>query len=235
MRENGDEEADRIIDGSGDGDLIAGCSGSRPIWIGTRNPELKSATTLAFGPEDILFIGDAKGAALVVAVATGDTEGDAASAKINVSDLGTSLASLLSAKKVTVNDLAVNPGTGSAFLAVTADDAAAIVKVDGGGKLTQLELKDIRFAKVDLKDAPEDKVVGEGRRARNNREQSITDIAYFEGKILVSGLSSAKARLPCANSTSHLLPRTMASAWKSTMLPMARVKTMLPCEPLFRS
>lgn len=169
-----------------------GVQGADQYGLERGTPELKSATTLAFGPEDILFIGDAKGAALV-AVATGDTEGDAASAKINVSDLGTSLASLLSAKKVTVNDLAVNPGTGSAFLAVTADDAAAIVKVDGGGKLTQLELKDIRFAKVDLKDAPEDKVVGEGRRARNNREQSITDIAYFEGKILVSGLSSAKA------------------------------------------
>ncbi len=38
-------------------------------------PEMKSATVLAFGPEDILFVGDAK-AATVFAIATGDTQGD---------------------------------------------------------------------------------------------------------------------------------------------------------------
>ncbi|MBL8815179.1 MAG: hypothetical protein JNL58_04035 [Planctomyces sp.] len=169
-----------------------GASAADQYGLERGTADVKSATTLAFGPEDILFIGDSKSAA-VFAVATGDTEGDAASAKINVADIGTSLASLLEAKKVTVNDLAVNPGTGSAFLAVTADDKAAIVKVDGGGKMTPLSLDEVRFAKVSLKDAPEDKVVTTGRRSRNNRDDAITDIAYFEGKILVSGLSSSAA------------------------------------------
>lgn len=154
------------------------------------NPPLQSATSLAFGPEDILFVGDAKSAA-VFALATGNTAGDPATAKIQIEDLGSSLASLLKAKAVTVNDLAVNPATGAAFLAVTADEQAAIVQVDGAGKLTPLSLKGIRFAQVSLQDAPEDKVVGEGRRARNNRSDAITDIAYFEGKILISGLTSS--------------------------------------------
>lgn len=172
--------------------LTTTASAADLLGLNRGTPDLKSATSLAFGPDDILFIGDAKSAA-VFAVATGDAEGDAASASINVSDVGAAVASVLKAKNVTINDLAVNPSTGNAFLAVTADDAAAIVKVDAGGKLTALPLKDIRFAKADLKDAPEDKVVGEGRRAANNRKDSITDIAFFEGKVLVSGLSSAQS------------------------------------------
>lgn len=176
--------------------LVAGLSVTSSaadlLGLNRGTPELKSATTLAFGPEDILFIGDSKSAA-VFAVATGDTQGNAAAASINISDVSAAVASVLNAKQIAINDLAVNPATGSAFLAVTADGAAAIVKVDAGGKLSALPLKDIRFAKADLKDAPEDKVVGEGRRARNNRADSITDIAFFEGKLLVSGLSSGQS------------------------------------------
>ena len=141
--------------------------------LNTGKAEIQSATSLAFGPEDILFVGDAKSAA-VFAIATGNTKGDAASASINLTDVGASLGSLLNAKTVTVSDLAVNPGTGTAFLAVTADEKPAIVQVDGGGKMTVLDTSNIRFAKADLKNAPEDKVVGEGRRARNNRPDTIT-------------------------------------------------------------
>ncbi|MCA9064473.1 MAG: hypothetical protein KDA96_15490 [Planctomycetaceae bacterium] len=155
-------------------------------------PELSSATTLAFGPEDILFVGDAK-AACVFAIATGNQEGDAASAKINIEDVGQALRDALHALQVTVNDLAVNPRTGAAFLAVTADQHAAIVQIDGAGKVSQVSLESVRFAKAQLANAPADAVVGEGRRARNNRSDSITDIAFFENKVLVAGLSSKDA------------------------------------------
>lgn len=167
-------------------------TGADQWGLAAGSPDLKSATSLVFGPEDILFVGDAQSAA-IFAIATGDKKGTAASAKINISDVGAELAGLLQAKQVTVNDLAVNPETGSAFLAVTADEKPAIVHIDGGGKMSQLSLKDVRFAKAELKDAPEDKVVGEGRRAKNNRPDSITDIAWFEGKVLISGMSSSQS------------------------------------------
>jgi hypothetical protein len=163
------------------------------VWGLTKGtPELQTASTLAFGPEDILFIGDAQGAA-VFAISTGDKKGNAAKASINIDDLPTAIADELHAKKVVVNDLAVNPKTGAAFLAVTADEKPGIVKIDGGGKISELPLKDIKFAKAALADAPEDKVVGEGQRARNRRTDSITDIAFFENKVLVSGLSNAQS------------------------------------------
>ena len=92
-----------------------------------------------------------------------------------------------------INDLAVNPRTGAAFVAVSADNKAALVQIDGAGKISSLPLTDVTFSKAALADAPEDKVVGEGRRAANRRTESITDIAFFENKVLVSGLSNAQS------------------------------------------
>ena len=47
-------------------------------------PEMKSAGSLAFGPDGILFVGDAKGAT-IFAIATGDTKGDPSKVELNVS------------------------------------------------------------------------------------------------------------------------------------------------------
>jgi hypothetical protein len=178
--------------------ILAGLAISASALAGDVNglkpgtPELKSAATLAFGPADILFVGDAK-SATVFAIATGNTQGDPSTASINIDNLPQVLSGELAAKSVTVNDLAVNPRTGAAFVAVTADDKPAIVQIDGGGKVSVLSLQNVNFSKVVLADAPEDKVVGEGRRAQNRRTESITDIAFFENKLLVSGLSNAQS------------------------------------------
>ncbi|MFM7057718.1 MAG: hypothetical protein ACKO2P_12435 [Planctomycetota bacterium] len=155
-------------------------------------PDLQSAATLAFGPADILFVGDARSAA-VFAIATGDQEGNAAGASVSIDNLPQVLGGELSAKAVTINDIAVNPRTGTAFVAVTADDKPGLVKIDTAGKVTVMSLQNVNFSKVVLADAPEDKVVGEGRRAANRRTESITDIAFFENKLLVSGLSNAQS------------------------------------------
>ena len=70
------------------------------VWGLTKGtPELQSAATLAFGPEDILFIGDTKGAA-VFAIATGNKKGDASKADINIEDLPAAIANEIAAKSV---------------------------------------------------------------------------------------------------------------------------------------
>ncbi|APZ93823.1 hypothetical protein [Fuerstiella marisgermanici] len=154
-------------------------------------PEIKSAGSLTFGPDDILFVGDTKSAA-VFAIATGNKEGDASKCNINVDDLGAKVSDVVGGK-ATINDLAVNPRTGNVFASVTADGKPAIVQIDGAGKITELTLKDVRFSKAELADAPEDKEVGEGRRRRNNRTDAITDLAWYEGKVLISGLRTGEA------------------------------------------
>jgi hypothetical protein len=154
-------------------------------------PEIKSAGTLTFGPDDILFIGDAK-SATVFAVATGNREGDAAKASISVEDLAGKIGDVVGGK-ATINDLATNPATGNVFAAVSADGQPAIVQIDGAGKITQLALKDVRFSKAVLENAPADAETGSGRRRRNPRNDAITDVVWYEGKVLVSGLRSGDA------------------------------------------
>ena len=154
--------------------------------------DLASATTLAFGPDDILFIGDAK-AATVFAVATADQNREFDRAPIAIQDLSGRLATQTASQDVTVHDLVVNPRTGTAFLAVSADTQPMIVMVTGGNQLEVLNLKKCFFSKAVLDDAPEDKVVKTGRRTRNPRQDAITDLAFFENKLLVSGLRDAVA------------------------------------------
>jgi len=153
-------------------------------------PELKSADSLAFGPEGVLFVGDTKSAA-VFAIATGDTEGDASNAMIEAHHIGNNLNDMFSGP-TTIKDLVVNPQTGTVFVACETKGRPNIVKItQGGKKMETVRLVDVSFSSVVLSDAPEDKVTGEGRRQRNNRGDAITDLAFFEGKLLISGLRSS--------------------------------------------
>lgn len=154
---------------------------------------LKSADVLTFGPENILFVGDTKGA-VVHAIATTPIDADGRqNGGVNVKNLSTILSDMLSGP-TSVNDLTVNPATGELFLACSTDGKAALVQVSADGReMKQLELGNAVSASVALVDAPEDKVTGEGRRKRNNRSDAITDLAWFEGKLLISGLRSAGA------------------------------------------
>ncbi|MFP6612769.1 MAG: hypothetical protein VB835_10700 [Pirellulales bacterium] len=157
-------------------------------------PELKSAGSLTFGPEGILFVGDAK-SATIFAIDTGDASGDPASVKLNIPRLGSAVAKALGGDEKTaqINDLAVNPSSGNAYLSVPTAGGAALLRIDSKGKLSQLSLKGVKFSKVVLPNPPEDKETGQGRRRRNRRIESITDLAYIDGKVLVSGLSDATA------------------------------------------
>lgn len=156
---------------------------------------LKSAGPLAFGPEGILFVGDAMGAS-VVAIATGDTEKSDSTAAFEVSGIDAKVAAALGTKaeNIIINDLAVNPISRNAYLSVSrgrdANAAAAIVKVTPAGEISVLKLADLKSATAMLPNAPKDAEVGEGRRRSNPRQSSITDIGYVDGKVLVAGLSN---------------------------------------------
>ena len=158
-------------------------------------PELKSAGQLAFGPDGILFIGDASGGK-IVAIDSGDTTASRSGTGPNIVNLTEELTKLAQGKgPVAVNDLAVNPASGSLFLSVSVGEAKspALVKIDGVGKLSWVSLEKIPCLEAKLPNPPEDKVVGEGPRARNRRAEAITDLAYVDGKLLVSGLTSEQA------------------------------------------
>lgn len=147
-------------------------------------PDVKSVGPLAFGPEGILFIGDPAGAA-IFAVDTGDRSPQP-TGPFNVPAIDEKLASLLGtdAKSILINDMAVNPASGNAYLSVSRgkgpDAIPVLIKVTPDGKLNEVSLKEIAFAKAALPNA------ASGR----GRTESITDLAFVDGRVFIAGLSN---------------------------------------------
>ena len=175
-------------------------SGSHAAEWGLKKgtPELKSAGPLTFGPDGILFVGDTKAAA-IFAIQTDDGSAKPSDAKLNIEAVNEIVADLLKARTgdVAINDLAVNPRSGNVYLSVTkkheTEPVSALIQINGAGKLSVLSLKSVAFSKVTLPNPPEDKPTGRGRRRRNRRNESITDLVYFDGKVMVSGLTNNSA------------------------------------------
>jgi hypothetical protein len=148
--------------------------------------DIRQAGTLAFGPDGVLFIGDTRQGA-IYAVATGDTTGDASKAKVEVKGINQQIAAMLgaSAGDILINDVKVNPASGNVYISVSRgrgpDAAPVVVCVDHAGKLSEFKLTDARFAKAALNNIAD---------AANQRSQSITGLAYLDGKVIVAGLSN---------------------------------------------
>src|ERR1022692_2780039 len=90
--------------------LTAGASAAdMTASLKTGKAELKSASALAFGPDGVLFSGDAMGAS-IVAVDTGDRTPAPAGA-LNVAGLSEKIAAMLGTTpdQILINDMAVNP------------------------------------------------------------------------------------------------------------------------------
>lgn len=157
-------------------------------------PGIKSAGSISFGPEGILFIADAKSAA-IHAIATGDDQMAKAS-PVNLQGINTQIASLLgiTADEILIQDIAVNPISKHTYLSVSRGRGPSaipvVVRVEGKDKLVVLDFNEIEHSTALLPDAPEDKLVGQGRRQSNKRLESITDIAFLDDRVLIAGLSN---------------------------------------------
>ncbi len=153
------------------------------------SPDLKSAGAIAFGPEGVLLVADTQGAALF-AIDTGDHQASSAGGAIKVENLEEKIASLLgtTAKNISINDLAVNPLSGRAYLSVsrgTGPDAAPVlVRVDHAGKVEVVNLENVPFAKTSIPNP------ATGKAPRTSRSDVITDIGFIDGRVFVAGLSN---------------------------------------------
>ena len=158
-------------------------------------PDLKSAGALAFGPQGLLFVGDAPGAA-IFAIDTNDRATDSTGGTFKVEGINEKLATLLGveARDVVINDMAVNPASGKAYLSIArgrgADAAPVIARVDRSGKLEVVSMTDVPFAKASLVNAPAPNAAA--KRGPSPRSQAITDLAYVDGRVYVAGLSNEK-------------------------------------------
>ena len=161
--------------------------------LGLQPGELKlgSAGPLAFGPEGVLFIGDARAGA-VVAIATGDARLES-DTPMPIDALDQKIAALLGITRdqLQINDAVVNPRSKAVYVSVTRgrgpDGKPALIRVQSG-QLQPVSFNSIPFARAMLPDLP---AIGERDRMGGDlRMEAITDLQYMDGHVLVSGLST---------------------------------------------
>ncbi len=151
-------------------------------------PDWKSAGPLTFGPDGVLFMADTQGAA-VFAVETGDRSGSVK--PVNVDGLNEKIAEALGTTpdKIVVADMAVNPASGKVYLSVArgkaVDAPPALVKVDASGKVEMVSLDHVTYSKAELPNPP-----APGTGPRSPRAETITDLAFVDGRVFVAGLSN---------------------------------------------
>lgn len=162
---------------------------SHPYGLTRGTAEVKSISAIAFGPDGILFIGDSKSAA-VFAIDTKDKTAVDKATAIDVKDFDKKVAAALGTetKNISIKDIAVNPISKKVYVAVQNNDGTPVLLTIEGDKLSPVNLKDIEFNQVSIANAP-----GEDAKDRNNRplrDQSISDLGYADGSVLVSGISN---------------------------------------------
>jgi hypothetical protein len=164
--------------------IVSSVQGDLADSLKKGTPELKSIGPITFGPDGVLFVGDPQGGA-VFAIDTGDKANPAASGAVKIAKIDEKIAAMIGStpKDILINGLAVNPASGNVYLSVSRGKgptgAPVLVKIDRQGKITAVELKDVKFARAELPSASESK-----------RQEAITCLAYVKGKVLVAGLSN---------------------------------------------
>lgn len=173
---------------------------------------LKSAGALAFGPDGVLFVGDSAGGA-IAAIDTADrTPG---SGKIDVQGIDEKVAAMVgvNAGDILINDVAVNPISKNVYVSAARgrgpDAAPLVVRVDSSGKLTLLPLDNIRHETISLSDVP----AANTEARQNPRTQTITDMAFVNGNVMVAGMSNEEW-----SSALRSIPYPFKTAAKGTQL-----------------
>lgn len=151
--------------------------------------EIKSISALTFGPDGILFIGDSKSAS-VFALDTKDNQKVEKAAAVEMKQFDQKVAAALGTdvKNITIQELVVNPLSKKIYCGVQLNDGTPALLRVNGSNIEAVSLKNVDFAKVALNNVPGEEE--KDQRGRPIRPLAISDIGFYEGKVLVSGLSN---------------------------------------------
>lgn len=157
--------------------------------VASVSPALTSVGTLAFGPAGILYAADPQAAA-IFALELPATKGVAGTKAVEGLDAQVAAMLGTAASEITIADLAVDPRSGNSFLSVMrgkgTDSKPALLRLDGAGKLEIVATEAMKFTSVAIPNAPDAAPASN----RNPRTQSVTDMAYQDGRLYVAGLSN---------------------------------------------
>ena len=136
--------------------------------------KFKGAGNLHAGTHGLLLVAEQGGS--IVAIDTGD-RGVFKPFKGTVKNIDKKIASAMGAKSVNINDLAVNPETGTIYLSVRrSDGVSAVLTVDGAGKIAALDTSKVKWVRAMLNE-----------KLKISR---ISDIGLALGRVLVAGQSN---------------------------------------------
>lgn len=153
----------------------------------TGTPQIRSVNALAFGPQGILFVGDSKSAS-IFAIETDNTEGTGGSVEITGVDRVLASALGTTVDNISIQDLAVHPITKRVYVAVQHVNGTPALLVLDSDHFVPVKLDNIRFSSVPIQNVvKEDALDGRGRPLR---VWTISDLGYYNGKVMVSGLSN---------------------------------------------
>jgi hypothetical protein len=108
---------------------------------------------------------------------------------VNVKDVAGKIAGMVGtdSKHVAINDMAVNPLSGNIYVSVSRgtgpESKPVVVRIHADGKIEDVALENVPFAKAELPNVP-------GPERKQQRAESITDLAYADGRVFVAGLSN---------------------------------------------
>lgn len=174
-------------------------------------PSFTNIGPMTFAPDGTLYAADRQAATIVAldlgADATATTPGTKAIANIDQK-----IASLLGteAAEIAVTDLVVHPTTRNSYLSIMRGQGngaqAVLMRVNGAGTLSVVQLDALQYTQVSLPNPADVSNSGRGGRA-----ESITDMAFSNGRLFVAGLSNEEFA-----SKLWSLPYPFASADKGT-------------------
>ena len=184
--------------------LLASISLAQDFEYG--DPGMRSMSVLAFDPDGVLFVGDGVGGA-VFALDIDPGEPTGQRAPIEIVDVEAKLAARLGTtpNEVMVHDMAVHPVSGRLFLSVsrgrsgwdtrwqTPNDVAnaeVLLTIDPAGKIEEVPLEDVGHARVALPNPVAEGKAHSWKQGVQLRSDTITDIAYVDGTLFVTGLSN---------------------------------------------
>lgn len=156
------------------------------------SPQPASIGAMAFGPENILFVGDSEGAG--VYALNVDDSGHGSGHAVSLAGVDTKIAALLgtTADEIVINDLAVHPVSQNIYLGVTRGrgegSMPVLLRVTAEGEITEVPFEGMSYSEAAIENAPgPDQTYG--RRA-SARTFTVTDMAFADGEVLVAGLSN---------------------------------------------
>lgn len=160
--------------------------------VAAANPfELTSIGALELGPEGTLFVADPQ-AATIYALELGPGGDEVASVEYRIDDLDGKIADRLgtSPREIFVQDLAVHPKTGVAYLSVTRGQGEAAVpvllRVTPEGEISEVP-RTTPHTTLELQNAPAEDAMMYRISART---LTVTDMEWIGGELWIAGLSN---------------------------------------------